>query len=487
MALAICLSSCRSEPALPPLTPPAIDFQTEHYTGSPLAGSTSLLDGAVEEADGGNRLRAEDSLFVDCRVLFLEFMPKTALDPIATRTRLIAASRGEAPVLSSIILASGARVGVREPAESFISRVDRGQMGRFLEIADPAVAIPAGTTALIEATAQEWVDVPDSGRVQKKVSLHISNARASGAGKQGGDSSVLLAVEDLAAPVARDELSELNGDVEQQAVLRRELICLEDALPRDGSPLVIVFRSRFGDGQGAIVAVLRALSPSEEQSEHLLALSMDDLQLEGAVREDAPWNAAEVRTLASAFQALDVARFHRAGLVFLSTRTGAKLAEDLALSAEEETLAAFVRGISADKSALDPNETVESGWLFERRAFLFLATLQIEDPPLVPQLVGLLVRHAGEVGRYPGLIRELVGRSSDIEYFRELLIEENRIFLEDSNPSARVRALDWLTVLNLAPDGFDPLAGTTERRKALAVAREKRDAMTIAVEAGGSR
>ncbi len=477
-ALALFFSSCRSEPEPAPLIPPALALRVEHYAGSPLAGPTSLTAGTVDAAT----LTSAETPLVDCRVLYLEFMPTSALDPLAARTRLIAASRGADPVLSSIVLASGARVGVRAEAEEFMERVNRGQMGRTVELGDPAAAIPAGITAWFEATAEEWIDVPDSGRIQKVVSLHVSSpADAS------EEPSVLLSVEDMVAPIVRDELEEEARPADEPLVLRRELICLEDRLPLDGQPLVIVFRSPFGDEAGALVAVLSASEPADERRDELLALCLADVGSERTEREAGASKSAEIRTLASAFQALDVARFHRAGLVFLATNTFANLAEDLALSAEDETLAAFVRGVTTDRLELDSAEPVDPGWMLERRAFLFLANLQLEDPPLSPELLGMLLRHAGEVGRYPGLVRDLILRSTSLTAFRAKLIDENRLFLEDSNPGARVRALDWLATMDLAPAEFDPLAGTTERRKALAAARERREAAQLAEKAGDSQ
>jgi hypothetical protein len=47
------------------------------------------------------------------------------------------------------------------------------------------------------------------------------------------------------------------------------------------------------------------------------------------------------------------------------------------------------------------------------------------------------------------------------------LVSENLIYLEDSSPSARVRANDWLAARGRAPAGFDPLGPPRQRREAL--------------------
>ena len=468
LATSLVLTSCLSEPEPAPLIPPALSFRVQHYAGSPLSGPTGPVESASELA----AVEAERSMFVDCRVLYLEHMPVNVLEPLATRTRLIAASRGEDPVLSSIVLASGARVGVSESANEFMSRLEDGQLGRFLELATPAAALPDGTTGWFEATSEDWIDVPESGRAQKVVSLFVSRDS-----EREGAPSVLLSVEDLAVPESPETEIELEeaAEVEPQPVLRRELIYLEDRLPTNGDPLVLVFHSPFGDREGALVAVLQETEPTSEEAEQLLAQYANDLNQSASSSESGGAAEMEIRTLASAYQALDVARFHRSGLLFLASQTGAELTEDLALSGEDMALAAYVRSLSEARAALEGEGSAETGWLLDRRAFLFLATLQIEDPPLAPELAGILLRHAGEVGRYPALVREVVARSTDLESLESQLIEENLIFLEDSNPGARVRALDWLALRQLEPAGFDPFADKRARRKALSAARELRE------------
>ena len=274
LATSLVLTSCLSEPAPAALIPPALAFRVQHYAGTPLAGPTGLVDSVMEPTT----VQVDQAMFVDCRVLFLEHMPVNALEPLATRTRLIAASRGDDPVLSSIVLASGARVGVSEDASEFVSRLEDGKLGRFVELAAPAAALPDGATAWFEATSEDWIDVPESGRARKVVSLFVSRDREGDA-----SASVLLSVEDLAVPYATEEKIELEETAKQelQPVLRRELIYLEDRLPTSGDPLVLVFHSPFGDQEGALVAILEGIDPTSEEAEQLLASCANDLNLEG--------------------------------------------------------------------------------------------------------------------------------------------------------------------------------------------------------------
>ncbi|HPF13861.1 MAG TPA: hypothetical protein PLJ12_06310, partial [Planctomycetota bacterium] len=94
----------------------------------------------------------------------------------------------------------------------------------------------------------------------------------------------------------------------------------------------------------------------------------------------------------------------------------------------------------------------------------------------------LLLRHGGEVGRYPSTIEDAALQSADRETMRKRLLLENRLFLEDSSPSARVRAFDWLVRQGEDLGAFDPLASPSARRDALRVLE---DALEAAAQGTG--
>ncbi|MFT7663312.1 MAG: hypothetical protein ACI87A_001536 [Planctomycetota bacterium] len=468
LVLTLGFAACRSTPEPKPLVAPALDFTVRHYTGSPLAGPTSF---AVDE-ENAPKVGAEKSpWFVDCRVIFLEDMPVGELEPLATRTRLIAAARGEDPVLTSTLLTAGALVGIGKRADEFIESIEEENFGRFMELGAPAAAIPVGVSAWFKATAEEWIDVPDLGLLKKVVSIYVSREVASDEAP-----SVVLSVEDLADSSGEDDGKSLQETPAVLATLRRELICLDDRPQLDEETLVLVFPSPFGNATGALVAVLNVVGVADESRDEVLAQCISDLEFEQTKAEVIEKDRAAVRTLGSAFQALDLARYHRSGLLYLASNTGAALVEDLALSSDDVALAAFVRMLKNENSDLENDHTAQTGWELDCQAFRFLANLQIESPPLPPELLGILLRYTGEVGRYPGLVQEIVSNSVDSESLRDMWITENDLFLEDSNPGARVRAYDWLNSIGEGPEGFDPFAEASDRRRALSLAREKRDA-----------
>jgi len=85
------------------------------------------------------------------------------------------------------------------------------------------------------------------------------------------------------------------------------------------------------------------------------------------------------------------------------------------------------------------------------------------------------VRRAGELGRYPDMVLEVLAASTAPADLEQRFLAENLIFLEDAHPAARVRAYDWLRARGAAPAGYDPLATREERRSALASLEEGRE------------
>jgi hypothetical protein len=86
---------------------------------------------------------------------------------------------------------------------------------------------------------------------------------------------------------------------------------------------------------------------------------------------------------------------------------------------------------------------------------------------VTPAETSLMLRHAGELGRFPTLIEDALAASNSCEQFSARLAYENQVFLSDASPAARVRAYDWLVVRGLAPVGYNPLGTRSVRRKAL--------------------
>ena len=132
----------------------------------------------------------------------------------------------------------------------------------------------------------------------------------------------------------------------------------------------------------------------------------------------------------------------------------------------------------------------DAQWSLERGAWSLLVHATIaggdeDTAPVTPAETSLMLRHAGELGRFPTLIEDALAASSSCEQFSARLAYENQVFLSDASPAARVRAYDWLLVRGLAPADYDPLGTRSGRRKALESQAElERISRLEATEAG---
>jgi len=195
-----------------------------------------------------------------------------------------------------------------------------------------------------------------------------------------------------------------------------------------------------------------------------------------AARDDeraAAVDAAEAKhrqLLAAARSMAQVGDRRRAG-VFLASESGASLALDTILVADDTTLealgAAWRQAIGEDMDALVRGDRL--AWSLESTAARWLAQAA-EAGELPAELEAVLLRQTGVVGRAPDLLAEYVEESDGVAAWREHIEQENRLALEDNLPSARVRAFDWLAARGLQPPNYDPLGSREERRAALLAA-----------------
>ena len=151
----------------------------------------------------------------------------------------------------------------------------------------------------------------------------------------------------------------------------------------------------------------------------------------------------------------------------MAHETGAWLAEDVALTAEDPSMDQIVkRLIESTRDLPRPLVAEQLGLALEQATwdvlFEFLGT---REPP--PGIVGVIIRYSGEVGRHASVLEEMVDGAESLEQLRRQIRTENLKLLEDSSPAARVRAYDWLSLYGTAPPGFDPLAPRKERREVM--------------------
>ena len=462
--LSIGLASCAATPP-PPLEAPPLETQISCFEGS-------IRSGPIARQDAPAR-RADEALSIEFTLVFLERLPRELLTPLPERTDLVMVARGRELLRPISELARRARVGTGESALRLRAGLAAGECGRSATAVRSLGALARGVTLVFSAQYPDELRVPGEGTARRRIAVQVDRSEAA----SDDELDVALVIEDLAAHPALE--SERDGSAPGTApgsrILQREYVLLADRPDLDGSPLAFSLPApAFGAEAGFLLWVdaRSATALGDRGAEHRAAFAEAELEL-GRARAQVDALASELpqsdlyrRELSGVFEALDLQRYHRAALVFLAGSTGAKFAQDIALVAESEVLAAYVQTVIEQSRGreLRSNDAAGVGWLLERSAYLF-ATAQLEANTLPPELRACLLSQAGDVGRSNGGLASAIADCSELAAFQARLIEDNWISLEDAQPAARVRAFDWLRKRGQAPANFDPL-GTREARRA---------------------
>ncbi|MCK6445187.1 MAG: hypothetical protein L6Q99_02240 [Planctomycetes bacterium] len=461
-------SACASRPrGEPELVPPALQVVSGHHVGSLLAGATPTA--AIEALD----TRPEAALGYSLVIEYVERDPRAGLAPVAGEAELFATLRGGEPIAATGRLSTEARLARGAEARALAERLARREFGRTKELGRLDGALPSNVTATLSCAATRAVSTPADGPLLKSLRCELA--------REGGDGSgaprIALVLEDLAPrpfadPREKPEESAAHAP-EAPRVIEEALLF---AAPVDGgaSPLAFALPSPFVDGEGqAVVVFVDVRGPSNDAAAVDRALADCREALVGTKNRVQRVASAETRRkeFESALGSLDANANRRSALVFLAQATGARLAGDLALAADDATLDAYVQSLprAPEQIAQSVVDGSTLGFVLERGAFAFLAARGAETP-LAPELSGVLVRHAGEVGRSSGALDDLVANAKTVADLDRLVVEQNLIALEDTTLGVRVRAFDWLAARELAPKGYDPFADAKERRAALEAA-----------------
>lgn len=252
-----------------------------------------------------------------------------------------------------------------------------------------------------------------------------------------------------------------------------EQAVLSAGLAVGGAGLALAIPSN--DGRGFFVLTASVEESPDEPGEQALheqrvaeARSQAGLRHEGmlALVERFRGAIAEPTDLLAALSGLGGTTDQRGMVLYLAEDTRAALAYDLALVGDEAILSRICSDTLAATQAGEPLDPRGLAWALDSAGWRSLADEAASDEPEIG-LVGLLLRHAGEVGRDPALLLELVDASADRQAFDNALLAENLGYLEVNVPAARVRAYDWLLSRDQAPKGYDPHDDRQTRRAAL--------------------
>jgi hypothetical protein len=513
IALAVCTAAggCaqQQQPPPAPMAAPQAAVSVTHFAGTALSGARPAA-GAVA---------ATPAVRVDVEWLAVERDPLVdqrdgALLPLGSAARLVLATRDRQPVLSTSRLTSTARYATGDAAASFVASMAKGQWGQTASMLKQQSALPPDVTLDVRAVPAGTAAASTSTDIAVPVvEIFLQHVPAVGGGAAAmvakppatapvrGAIELALAVQDYAAPIQDQPEPAMNAPAEPkqakgkrdgkqpktppqpqpppetppQNVLTREIAVLPPLKLTGAEQLIVLaMPSNFiGSPAKGLVAVVRVAPAADDPAtQKLIAATIADVRRQGdlatgkgaasATSQPAVWPGYE-----SALTTLDRADVRRRALVYLTGQTNAKLCGDVALVADDATLQQLAADARASAAAAKPPYTPEAlGWLLDRACLAWCARLSGENR-LPPELAAVLSTYAGEAGRRPASLEEMLRAANSRASLDARLVSENLIYLEDSSPSARVRANDWLAARGRAPAGYDPLGPPRARREAL--------------------
>ena len=157
----------------------------------------------------------------------------------------------------------------------------------------------------------------------------------------------------------------------------------------------------------------------------------------------------------------------RKALLAVSAEVRGELSSEAALLLEDKALTASAAQIVEALATAPPDaDTSYLGWVVDRALLAGLAKLA-SGGEFPPAMGAMLSARFGEAGRDPGSLGDLAAASPSRADFETRVRAENLILLDDASPTSRVRAFEWLSGRNEAPQGYDPLGSSAERRAAV--------------------
>ena len=473
----------------PPVDAPALQYGSRHFLGSVLSGPSPSQD--LPDA------REPDQAYsVRCRLTYYEALPTLDLPPLGTQARLIGAMRGEEAILANAAFTTRVRYSDDTRAQQTLDQLAQTTGDRSVVLHQFDGALFPETCVVFAATSEDSVPLAIDPQASRRIALLFSRS-ADGATDFG------IVIDHLAKQDGDDALPVMPGTDEREfdpfteesggRVLQREFLMLESPPQLDGGFAMLIVPSPFeGHEHGGFTAVFDVVSapqdgPALERHTAAAASCLANLEQEREIAKESMRRLEEAeldgRQIAEVLRSLDFGQVSRRALVFLTSTTGAFLAEDLALILDQSQLPVFAEAImsGAELDESDPSARADLGWLLERGAYHYLIA-KLVDETLSPSERGLLLKHTGEAGNFPAVLDEALLASRNANEFLERLADENLLFLDDHNVAARVRAYDWLEERGTAPADYDPLGPSDERRTALAAHEQELEQAEAATE-----
>lgn len=459
--LTICmgLSACGS-PHLrkQEFSPPIVTITERTIAGTFLAPAREPPNGAASETSVIGIVRA--------RWVATEQAPE-AHTPLGAGTQVVADPTRAARFVAAPQLAAGIQYERRAAGSDPRPRGHRFVLG----IAEVALIADTTTVLAIELAPSVAVNRPGDSRWDRAEVLLRVPTNASVGDLTGVELSLRLVGEAIAIPSAAEALDDAVG----APLAVDELVIFAESVGTASGRLTLPRRATEA---GSVAGVhyqceLEFIVDSASIAQARTASSPSTRPASGGTMTDAPdaqgLSTAELEVLR---QGLRQPNQQRAALLRLAVRVDSRLGQDVALVATRSQLTALCEavaaGIDAEAQRNDPGRIalrIECTLLRE-----FASAVELETLPT--EFESLLIRHTGQAARQPTSLRELAANATSLLDLQGMVEIENLLFLQDSAPSARVRAYDWLRSRDRAPAGFDLLGPTDERRAAIQKALE---------------
>ncbi len=457
-------AACASAP--PGIQAPELIAITSHYGGDPIGGLLAASTTLELELNSADAVEVHAQLFV------LSRMPVDGTAPLSEDIRFIIGGQGNDPLAPNSLVAPGARIATGEAAAALAADVRRrGPVDAVESFSLNGIVVPSVTTVMAAVHAQP-IELLGYRPSERRISVHVWREDAN------ADSlAVALVVSDIVQFVEEGDVNAGDeGDLVVRVAPRRERLILDQPLAIDGPPLLIAVPARFDPDRlmaSLVIIEARSVEPETASSDtfarkmEALRAEVCDAALDGAGRFQQLEVEERLRQRRlKAIDALSDSRTRRAAIVELGGGL-APLVTEVALMAGDELLDRLSGRLIADAVELQSlaSDAEMLAWRLEREAILLFTKASLDDE-LPAEYEALLLRYTGEAGRYPGTVEDALVAAKSLDEYYSRIFQENYIALEDSRPSGRIRAFDWLTANGIEIQDFDPLGSSRERRAA---------------------
>ncbi len=441
----------------PPLANPQANFAVRQFAGTPLSGelTQSIDDVAAQQAWG-----------VAVRVIAVKQLPVAGFGGIGPLARLVLSDDSSDLMAPSSRLVYSTSFRTLEPGTSLDSML--GDAKSWTEISTSRGAVAPGTALSI------GISQPVVAAQTKRLQVNIGMFRLPN--KDGYQ----LAISSLDRVVVRTPRSTTNPDpgtppaapIAQPMKDVNETVIVPQPAPAGQSRIVLALPMDFAGSEatGLVIDLAIDTKPSDAgEVARNLKTEVDASAARAAARSTHAAATSDDLAITAMFDSLATAgSAPRAALVYLAQHLNARLAESVALVADDKVLALIAKSVRDKWVASSTRDRATMAWMVDRATIQVVASIKDDDNShSLAAVQGALETYAGEAGRHLDLLQSLANASNSSEDLDHRLIAEHLNDLEDNSLAMRVRAFDWLTSRHAAPADFDPMASAKKRRATL--------------------